>query len=226
MGRINFNATDVLCRDDSDINVRKASTCSTDSTETLTDNSTFIESKAITEDDDDDDPTSLTIQTHSLNHISRETLNVDRMSAFYKDVLGFVEIIRPPITECNGVWLIIPNTYHPPCETHTALHPALGSVSMHIIHKDERFHPVESPLEKLGQDSDFPERPAAIRRSHHLALRIEDIGKAEKVLRRRGIAYHKDYLPGGQVAQLFFYDPDGNGIELGNFDILPTANSG
>ncbi|KAJ3086885.1 hypothetical protein HDU96_004723, partial [Phlyctochytrium bullatum] len=163
-----------------------------------------------------------TIQTHSLNHVSRETLDVDRMAAFYKDVLGFVEIRRPPITECKGVWLIIPNAFHPPftagAPSETEIHPPLGSVSLHIIHKDDRFSPAESPLEKQktpGWETscDFPERPAAVRRSHHLALRTVDVDGAEEVLRRRGIKYHKDYLPGTDIKQLFFYDPDGNGIE-------------
>ncbi|KAJ3108101.1 hypothetical protein HDU97_002336 [Phlyctochytrium planicorne] len=151
-----------------------------------------------------------TIKTHSLNHVSRETLDVEGMTKFYKEVLGFVDILRPPIKECKGAWLAIPNAFYNPEATATAIHPPYGTVSLHLIEKDMRFRPLESPLEKKKDEGweencDFPNRPAAVRRSHHLALMTEDLDAAEEVLKKRGILYHKDELPGGAVKQLFFY---------------------
>lgn len=40
----------------------------------------------------------------SINHIARATPNVDRMLAFYRDVLGFRQVWRPNF-EFKGAWL-------------------------------------------------------------------------------------------------------------------------
>jgi catechol-2,3-dioxygenase len=49
----------------------------------------------------------------------------------------------------------------------------------------------------------------------HVAFSCEDSGAFEAQLRRRGVAYSKALVPGGdQVVQLFLTDPAGNKVEL------------
>ena len=42
----------------------------------------------------------------SLNHISRVTRDVEVAAAFYRDVLGFVEIKRPSSFDFEGKWQV------------------------------------------------------------------------------------------------------------------------
>lgn len=37
------------------------------------------------------------------------------------------------------------------------------------------------------------------------------------ILRAHNIGFHVNMVPGTGVRQVFFFDPDGNGIELGDF---------
>ena len=79
--------------------------------------------------------------------------------------------------------------------------------------------------------------PQGISRGHHYAFRVPDIRAAEAALAGSGIVYWKitsppNFLltpegtkvapPSGtaaaeDVSQIFFFDPDGNGVEVGNF---------
>ncbi|TPX44876.1 hypothetical protein SeMB42_g03362 [Synchytrium endobioticum] len=69
----------------------------------------------------------------------------------------------------------------------------------------------------------FPD-PVHTGRSHHVALRTEDLEAVMRLLQTRNIPYHLRVIPGyGGVRQLFFYDPDGNGIEFGEFAVLQPA---
>ena len=104
------------------------------------------------------------------------------------------------------------------------------STALHIIHTREEW-----PRLPEGAGSDAraealaagdlgtsapPAAPIGIRRSHHLAFRVEGIDAAEEALVGRGIPYGRAEVPGSSnpvVVQLFLYDCDGNGVELGNF---------
>ena len=63
-----------------------------------------------------------------------------------------------------------------------------------------------------------------IRRSKHLAFTVSNIDTAMNALDAHGIRFEMNEVISTtrlrkDVTQLFLYDPDGNGIELGNFDV-------
>ena len=60
-------------------------------------------------------------------------------------------------------------------------------------------------------------------RAEHLALQVNDLDAAEKILNERGIPFRKNHVPERNVTQLFFRDPDGHHIEIGNYP--PTKES-
>ena len=51
-----------------------------------------------------------------------------------------------------------------------------------------------------------------------MALSVDNIDAVEGVLKAHCIEYHVNVVPGTDVRQIFFYDPDGNGIEIIDFD--------
>ncbi|TPX52306.1 hypothetical protein SeMB42_g01513 [Synchytrium endobioticum] len=76
----------------------------------------------------------------------------------------------------------------------------------------------------VGYKKDWFSDPVHIGRSHHVALRTENREAVTRLLQKRNIPYHLRVIPGyGDVRQLFFYDPDGNGIEVGEFAVLQPA---
>lgn len=58
-------------------------------------------------------------------------------------------------------------------------------------------------------------------RDAHVALQVDDMDQAARVLEEHGIAYRRNYVPQRNVTQLFFRDPDGYHIELGNYPPTP-----
>ena len=72
---------------------------------------------------------------------------------------------------------------------------------LHLIH-DEQF--VDST-------------PAIETRRHHLAFRVDDFDDAKQKMAVHGIACVERKLPDYGYRQLFFHDPDGNVIELGEW---------
>jgi len=143
-----------------------------------------------------------------VNHISRETCDVERLASFYREVLGLAQIPRPDFG-FGGAWFQLPG--------------GGKSTTLHIIQRDPQ-KPSAAPGETLQDAADLlgagcraPER--FIRRGHHLALTVQDIEAAKRGLTAHGIGYAVNAVPGTQVVQLFVYDPDGNGIEIGNFDV-------
>ena len=107
------------------------------------------------------------------------------------------------------------------------------STALHIIHTQHEW-----PRLPEGAGSDeraealadgtlgtlrAPADPIGVRRSHHLAFKVEDIAAAEKTLKEHGVVYDSAVVPDTEppVVQLFMFDCDGNGVELGNFPDLP-----
>ncbi|CAE8600706.1 unnamed protein product [Polarella glacialis] len=143
-----------------------------------------------------------------VNHISRETCDVERLASFYREVLGLAQIPRPDFG-FGGAWFQLPG--------------GGKSTTLHIIQRDPQKpsaaagETLQDAADLLGAGCRAPER--FIRRSHHLALTVQDIEAAKRGLTAHGIGYAVNAVPGTQVVQLFVYDPDGNGIEIGNFDV-------
>lgn len=62
--------------------------------------------------------------------------------------------------------------------------------------------------------TDQADRHRFIRRGHHTALSVPSARVAEQALIARGMSFTKFTVPATNLTQLFFFDPDGNGIEL------------
>jgi catechol 2,3-dioxygenase-like lactoylglutathione lyase family enzyme len=134
-----------------------------------------------------------------LNHVSIETTDVERLRSFYSTVLGLGELSRPDFG-FGGAWL--------------QLSPG---VALHIIERDPLKPDYrENSRPSGGGVAKVPEK--YIRRSHHTALTVEDIDAAMSTLDSHSIPYAINKVPQTRICQLFFFDPDGNGVELGNFD--------
>ena len=58
-------------------------------------------------------------------------------------------------------------------------------------------------------------------RANHLALHSSQLEKVEQLLQEHGIAYRKNFIPDRQIRQIFFRDPDGNHIEIGDYPATP-----
>ena len=153
---------------------------------------------------------------HSLNHVSKESDDVERLSRFYQRFLGFRPLERPAFP-FGGVWLFLP-----PC------------TAMHLIDRDATTELPEAPTRELaGRDplhhpSERGYFPQGISRGHHYAFCVLSVSAAEAALTAHGVQYWKISSPpnflrtpqgqsvapvegGEMVHQIFFYDPDGNG---------------
>jgi glyoxylase I family protein len=86
------------------------------------------------------------------------------------------------------------------------LHRREVGVMIHLIH-DARFQPaLDEPINtRLG----------------HLAIRVDDYDRAVAQLREHGLDYVERVLPDYGYRQVFFRDPDGNVLELGEW---PPSN--
>jgi len=143
---------------------------------------------------------------HSFNHLSNETENVDEMIRFYTKVMGFRRIKRPPFPFA-GAWLFMPPT-----------------TSLHIIEKDPNVDLPEGPctaIKKMENWQEIAKNPASIKRGHHMAFRTEDLELTIDLLKEYGIKFAENVVPLTGQRQLFFFDPDGNGIEICDCDVDP-----
>jgi catechol 2,3-dioxygenase-like lactoylglutathione lyase family enzyme len=143
-----------------------------------------------------------TVSVLGLNHLSVETADVERLASFYTDLLGFEPLPRPPFP-FGGAWL--------------GLRVGGGSappeLTLHIIERDPEFEERQRELAALRDKQRCDSR--FIRRGHHIALSMRSAAEAEAVLLSHGIPCTRFVVPGGsETTQLFFFDPDGNGVEL------------
>jgi catechol 2,3-dioxygenase-like lactoylglutathione lyase family enzyme len=75
-------------------------------------------------------------------------------------------------------------------------------VMVHLIH-DESFRPrLDGPINS---------------RTSHLAMQADDYGQAVERLAAHGVQYVERVLPDYNYRQVFFRDPDGNVLELGEW---------
>ncbi|DBB01621.1 hypothetical protein WJX77_007932 [Trebouxia sp. C0004] len=129
----------------------------------------------------------------SLNHVSLEAADPTALSDFYTRVLGFSSIDRPDFP-FDGAWL------------------EGAGLLLHIIQQDpsvpRRF---QSWKDKYTEEP----RPWFIRRANHLAFEVEDAAAMEARLVFFGVEYTKVYVPDTDAAQLFFFDSEGHGVEVG-----------
>ncbi len=86
------------------------------------------------------------------------------------------------------------------------LHRREVGVMIHLIHDAAFEPPLAAPINT---------------RQGHLAIRIDDFDQALAGLREHGIEYVERVLPDYGYRQVFFRDPDGNVLELGEW---PPSN--
>lgn len=127
----------------------------------------------------------------TLHHINLATENVDRMDAFYRDVLGLSR-------ETDG----LPTLEKKKGYAGDVAFVTDGAIQTHLAQKD--------PLAGLRAGKGV--NPV----SHgHIAYRTDDLAAFKAHLEAQGVPY-ADW---GNLAvagwhQIFFYDPDGNVIEV------------
>eukprot|EP00877_Chromochloris_zofingiensis_P006569 jgi/Chrzof1/2165/Cz11g04200.t1 len=163
------------------------------------------------------------IQLQSINHIAVPTQDVDGLKQFYTEVLGF-DLLPRPNFPFGGAWLrggggtIIHLIEHDPSIPGPPHTPA-GIPSP----PQQHHYPEQSALEhdheqqQQQQQGEIPLEPWHNRRGRHLAFQVDDLIAAEHVLQQRGIDYDKFIVPGSGAYQIFFCDPEGNGIEIGDY---------
>mmetsp|Transcript_19856 Transcript_19856/g.28544 ORF Transcript_19856/g.28544 Transcript_19856/m.28544 type:complete len:212 (+) Transcript_19856:163-798(+) len=127
----------------------------------------------------------------SFNHISREVLSVEKSLKFYRDILGFQEIPRPGF-DCDGAWLW-----------------GYG-VSVHLVETscpDKRRDVLKRRISHFT---------SCLPRVDHIAFVTNNTGFIQKILDSERVYYKRFDPPGTNIVQLFFFDPDGNVIEVSN----------
>ncbi len=133
--------------------------------------------------------------TLKLHHINLATDNVERLDAFYRDVLGLSE-------ETGG----LPTLEKKKGYAGDVAFRTDGAIQMHLAQKDVH----------AGFNSGQFVNPVS---RGHIAYRTDDIEAFKKRLEDQGVPY-ADW--GNQAvagwSQIFFYDPDGNVIEVHQVD--------
>jgi glyoxylase I family protein len=138
----------------------------------------------------------------SIDHYAIHGKDVDALSSFYQRILGFVPLPRPDLG-FPGYWLLSPS-----------------NIRLDIIQTDPTVPYTYTDWKEqydVGGDSNKVE-PWFIRRGAHHAFEVEDFQEAEERLRAHGVEYCRFVLPEVEMKQLFLWDPEGNGIELGRYD--------
>merc|ERR1712146_635795 len=96
------------------------------------------------------------------------------------------------------------------------------SFILHISVYDPEFEDYRRIHRKSEEEAINIAHERYMRRGRHIAFSVpsqQSILEAESKLRNQGISYTKFIVPNteNKVIQLFFFDPDFNGIEIGNY---------
>ncbi|KAH6559144.1 hypothetical protein KP509_1Z025600 [Ceratopteris richardii] len=90
------------------------------------------------------------------------------------------------------------------------------SFSLHIIQRSGEAHLPESPWNAAPNSRKDPSKLPA---GHHLSFCVADYDACISILRERQIPFFEKTQQNGKIRQAFFFDPDGNGLEIGNWPI-------
>ncbi|MEQ1523355.1 MAG: VOC family protein [Aestuariivirga sp.] len=125
-----------------------------------------------------------------LHHVSIITANLERSLAFYRDILGLVQIERPPF-DIGGAWLACG-----PSQLHLVVYPAgtyrgkntIDNNDVHFALRVSNFEETLRLLYEMGFREDLP------------------VGDAKRLLvKRTGLA---------GFPQVYLLDPDGHVVEI------------
>ncbi|MEM1066742.1 MAG: VOC family protein [Pseudomonadota bacterium] len=127
----------------------------------------------------------------TLHHVNLSTENVGRMDTFYRDVLGLGRETRglPQLEKDKGY-------------SGDVAFVTDGRTQVHLAQKDQlagfKTGQIVNPLER-----------------GHIAYRTDDLAAFKAHLEAQGIPYSDwDHAAVKGWKQIFFYDPDGNVIEV------------
>jgi catechol 2,3-dioxygenase-like lactoylglutathione lyase family enzyme len=130
-----------------------------------------------------------------MEHVLVLTEDIEATRDFYRDVLGLEVGARPPL-EFPGYWLYAGSV---PC-VHVADRAA------YTAHSAGTGLPASPPAEGTGA-------------LDHLAFSGDDYDDAVRRLERGGIEAKRNTVPGIEMRQLFFKDPNGVKIEI---NVMPA----
>ncbi|KAL5214394.1 hypothetical protein ABZP36_003546 [Zizania latifolia] len=144
---------------------------------------------------DPDDPAAVPLVR--LNHVSFQCTSVEESVDFYRRVLGFELIKRPASLDFKGAWL---HRY---------------GMGIHLLQRGGG-----------AGSSDVPTRPplAINPKGNHVSFQCSDMALMKTRLQAMDREFVARRVWDGEtvVDQLFFHDPDGNVIEICNFENLPV----
>jgi catechol 2,3-dioxygenase-like lactoylglutathione lyase family enzyme len=123
---------------------------------------------------------------HGLFHVAIKTSDLEATRAFWRDVIGLREIVRPDFG-FPGAWLACPQ-------------PG-GQAIIHVYAGGPALGPSGTP----------PRGSAAI---DHISLSCSGYRDYTARFRRAGLAFREFIVPGTTLWQLFVYDPSGILLEL------------
>ncbi|XP_024516068.1 uncharacterized protein LOC9648878 [Selaginella moellendorffii] len=123
-----------------------------------------------------------------LQHIAREADDPHAMALFYQEVLGFNRLETPNFGAMTVIWMSLPPSH-----------------SLHLIGRESK------------RSTSSRKDPSVLPKSDHLAFRVENYNAAVQLIKDRGIEIFEKTQQDGKIKQAFFYDPEGNGIEIGNW---------
>jgi catechol 2,3-dioxygenase-like lactoylglutathione lyase family enzyme len=138
---------------------------------------------------------------HGINHVAISTPDIVRLSAFYKDLLGFEEVFQ-----LN--WEIGDKTL----DSITGLKDSSARIVMlKCGNACVELFEYETPPPQAGN----PSRPVCDHGITHLCLQVTDIEAEYARLLEAGMHFHcPPQRVGGSVCATYGRDPDGNVVEL------------
>ncbi|XP_057546930.1 uncharacterized protein LOC130825627 [Amaranthus tricolor] len=133
-----------------------------------------------------------------LNHIARESADIKRLASFYQEILGFEQIESPKFDQFEVIWL------------RSSLPPYF---SLHLIQRNPSTNLPEGPFSAASPIKD----PSHLPRGHHVSFSVSNFDEFVQFLKEKGIETCEKTQPDGKTKQVFFFDPDGNGLEVGSW---------
>jgi catechol 2,3-dioxygenase-like lactoylglutathione lyase family enzyme len=136
-----------------------------------------------------------------MHHISLATADLDRFVHFYRDLMG-VELMR--ISPMQPGWQAFENVVGMRDTAGQVAQFNLGNMFMEVF---AYRHPLPRPGER---------RPACDVGIRHIAFDTKDIFAEYERLKAAGVDFISppQYLAGGECTSCYFYDPDGNIVEM------------
>jgi len=137
---------------------------------------------------------------HGINHVAISTADIERLSAFYIDLLGFEEVFR-----LN--W----DVGHEQLDNITGLEDSSARLIMlRCGNACLELFEYQTPPPRAGD----PARPVCDHGITHLCLQVSDIEAEHARLEAAGMRFHCPPQPLGDIRATYGRDPDGNVVEL------------